>query len=79
MITGRSAIFQGVATSGQVGPTFGRWGKTEVIIYALSADEISPALAAFQPRKHSPDFLPHQTPLPSPAATAFLRQRRQSV
>ena len=31
------------------------------------------------PRKHSPVFLPLQMPLPSPAATAFSRQRRQSV
>ena len=31
------------------------------------------------PHKHSPVFLPLQMPLPSPAATAFSRQRRQSV
>ena len=29
------------------------------------------------PHKHSPVFLPLQIPLPSPAATAFSRQRRQ--
>ena len=31
------------------------------------------------PHKHSLVFLPLQIPLPSPAATAFSRQRRQSV
>ena len=31
------------------------------------------------PHKHSPVFLPLQMSLPSPAATAFSRQRRQSV
>ena len=31
------------------------------------------------PHKHSTVFLPLQMPLPSPAATTFSRQRRQSV
>ena len=33
----------------------------------------------FTPHNHSPVFLPFQMPLPSPAATAFSQQRRQSV
>jgi hypothetical protein len=52
---------------------------TGAFIYALSADEIQTCACGSTPRKHSPVFLPLQMPLPSPAATAFSRQRRQSV
>ena len=47
---------------------------TGAFIYALSADENSPALAA--PRHASTALFSCR---PSPAATAFSRQRRQSV
>ena len=79
-IAGRSAILQSVATHrAKLARPLDGGQKTEVFIYALSADENRAALAAFQPRKHSPVFLPLQMPLPSPAATVFLQQRRQSV
>ena len=51
---------------------------TGAFIYALSADETSSVLAASRPTS-THVFLPLQKPLPSPAATAFSRQRRQSV
>ena len=43
--------------------------RTGAFIYALYADETSPAPAT--PRNHSPVFLPLQMPLPTPAAMAF--------
>ena len=65
-------------TSGWVGPKSRRRTRDGGFIYALSADENSLALAAFALQAQSV-FLPFQMPLPSPAATAFSRQRRQCV
>ena len=52
---------------------------TGAFIYALSADRKQTCACGSTPHKHSTVFLPLQMPLPSPAATTFSRQRRQSV
>ena len=49
------------------------------LIYALSADETSPALAVLRHAIIALFSCCFKCPLPFPAATTFLRQRRQSI